>query len=410
MHETKEAVQKRYQEYKAQNLNINMERGWPCKEQLAISMPMLDTVTSQTELDREVDYRGYAGTAGIQPLKEIFAEILEVKPEQIYIGGTMSTSIMYDIVNKAVLFGLDGHTPWKDLDQVKFLCPSPGYEKHFNICKTFGIEMIPVDMDGNGPVMDQVEAMVAADPAIKGIWCVPLYSNPSGEVYSDEVIGRLASMKTAAEDFRIMWDNAYVIHHLTEEEIHIPNILELCAEAGYPDRVFEFASTSKITFPGGGVGVCASSKANIDWLTKKSLLQLKSGDKINQYRHVLFFGDAQGMKDHMKKQAAIIGPKFALVDRVLHEELDELGLAEWIYPKGGYFINVKFKVSASKTWAMCKAAGVSVTPAGSTFPYGKDPEDAYIRLAPTWSSIEDLETAIRVLCLSAKMVYYGLDS
>ncbi len=410
MHETKENVQKRYQEYKAQNLNINMERGWPCKEQLAISMPMLDTVTSQTELDREVDYRGYAGTAGIQPLKEIFAEILEVKPEQIYIGGTMSTSIMYDIVNKAVLFGLDGHTPWKDLDQVKFLCPSPGYEKHFNICKTFGIEMIPVDMDGNGPVMDQVEAMVAADPAIKGIWCVPLYSNPSGEVYSDEVIGRLASMKTAAEDFRIMWDNAYVIHHLTEEEIHIPNILELCAEAGYPDRVFEFASTSKITFPGGGVGVCASSKANIDWLTKKSLLQLKSGDKINQYRHVLFFGDAQGMKDHMKKHAAIIGPKFALVDRVLHEELDELGLAEWIYPKGGYFINVKFKVSASKTWAMCKAAGVSVTPAGSTFPYGKDPEDAYIRLAPTWSSIEDLETAIRVLCLSAKMVYYGLDS
>jgi len=410
MHETKETVQKRYQEYKAQNLNINMERGWPCKEQLAISMPMLDTVTSQTELDREVDYRGYAGTAGIQPLKEIFAEILEVKPEQIYIGGTMSTSIMYDIVNKAVLFGLDGHTPWKDLDQVKFLCPSPGYEKHFNICKTFGIEMIPVDMDGNGPVMDQVEAMVAADPAIKGIWCVPLYSNPSGEVYSDEVIGRLASMKTAAEDFRIMWDNAYVIHHLTEEEIHIPNILELCAEAGYPDRVFEFASTSKITFPGGGVGVCASSKANIDWLTKKSLLQLKSGDKINQYRHVLFFGDAQGMKDHMKKHAAIIGPKFALVDRVLHEELDELGLAEWIYPKGGYFINVKFKVSASKTWAMCKAAGVSVTPAGSTFPYGKDPEDAYIRLAPTWSSIEDLETAIRVLCLSAKMVYYGLDS
>lgn len=410
MHETKETVQKRYQEYKAQNLNINMERGWPCKEQLAISMPLLDTVTSQTELDREVDYRGYAGTAGIQPLKEIFAEILEVKPEQIYIGGTMSTSIMYDIVNKAVLFGLDGHTPWKDLDQVKFLCPSPGYEKHFNICKTFGIEMIPVDMDGNGPVMDQVEAMVAADPAIKGIWCVPLYSNPSGEVYSDEVIGRLASMKTAAEDFRIMWDNAYVIHHLTEEEIHIPNILELCAEAGYPDRVFEFASTSKITFPGGGVGVCASSKANIDWLTKKSLLQLKSGDKINQYRHVLFFGDAQGMKDHMKKHAAIIGPKFALVDRVLHEELDELGLAEWIYPKGGYFINVKFKVSASKTWAMCKAAGVSVTPAGSTFPYGKDPEDAYIRLAPTWSSIEDLETAIRVLCLSAKMVYYGLDS
>ena len=410
MHETKETVQKRYQEYKAQNLNINMERGWPCKEQLAISMPMLDTVTSQTELDREVDYRGYAGTAGIQPLKEIFAEILEVKPEQIYIGGTMSTSIMYDIVNKAVLFGLDGHTPWKDLDQVKFLCPSPGYEKHFNICKTFGIEMIPVDMDGNGPVMDQVEAMVAADPAIKGIWCVPLYSNPSGEVYSDEVIGRLASMKTAAEDFRIMWDNAYVIHHLTEEEIHIPNILELCAEAGYPDRVFEFASTSKITFPGGGVGVCASSKANIDWLTKTSLLQLKSGDKINQYRHVLFFGDAQGMKDHMKKHAAIIGPKFALVDRVLHEELDELGLAEWIYPKGGYFINVKFKVSASKTWAMCKAAGVSVTPAGSTFPYGKDPEDAYIRLAPTWSSIEDLETAIRVLCLSAKMVYYGLDS
>ncbi len=410
MRETKEMIRQRYQACLDQKLNINMERGWPCKEQLEISMPLLDTVTSKTNLEQEVDYRGYAGTAGIKPLKEIFAEVLETSPDQVYIGGTMSTSIMYDVVNKAVLFGFAGHTPWKDLDKVKFLCPVPGYEKHFNICSTFGIEMIPVDMDENGPVMDQVEALAGSDPSVKGIWCVPLYSNPSGIVYSDEVIRRLAGMKTAAEDFRIMWDNAYVIHHLTEEEIHIPNILDLCAEAGCPDRVFEFASTSKITFPGGGVGVCASSKANIEWLTKKSLLQLKSGDKINQYRHFLFFKNVQGLKDHMKKHAAIIGPKFALVDRVLHEELDDLNLAEWVYPKGGYFINVKFHVSASKTWALCKAAGVSVTPAGSTFPYGKDPEDAYIRLAPTWSSIEDLETAIRVLCISAKMVYFGLDA
>lgn len=391
-----------YDEYKNMNLSINMERGWPSEEQLDLSMPMLDTVTSHTDLVREVDYRAYSGTAGIQPLKEIFAQVLDVTADEIYIGGTMSTSIMYDIVNKAVMFGLPGHTPWKDLDKVSFICPSPGYEKHFKICETFGINMIPVDIEDDGPDMDAVEKL-AADKSVKGIWCVPLYSNPTGAIYSDEKIKRLASMKTAADDFTIFWDNAYVIHHLTDEEPVITNIIRECEKSGHPDRVFEFTSTSKITFPGGGVGVCASSRNNIEWLTKNSLLQLKSGDKINQYRHVLFFKDVEGLRDHMRKLAKIVYPKFEAVDEVLSEDLRGTDLAKWTLPKGGYFINVELVgVSATKVWNLCKEAGVRITPAGSTFPYGKDEKDAFIRLAPTYCSEEELRLAMHVFCAAIK--------
>lgn len=264
--------------------------------------------------------------------------------------------------------------------------------------------MLPVRMDENGPDMDEVERLVASDERIKGIWCVPLYSNPTGAVYSDEVSRRLASMKTVAEDFRIFWDNAYVVHHLTDEECKVLNIIDECNRAGYPNRVFEFASTSKITFPGGGVGLCASSRENIEWLTKKSLLQLKSGDKINQYRHYLFFKNLDGLKEHMKKLKDLIKPKFDLVDRILHEELDGTGLAKWINPKGGYFINVELSgVSAHRVYELCKEVGVKITPAGSTFPYGRDEKDSYIRLAPTYCSMDDLNTAMRVFCTAIKL-------
>lgn len=404
MKERLQELKTQYQDYLDKNLSLNMERGWPCKEQLELSMPMLSLVDETTDLCQEVDYRGYAGTGGIAPLKKLFADMLEVSGEDLYIGGTMSTTIMYDIVNKAVLFGLDGHTPWKNIEGVKFICPSPGYEKHFKICKTFGIEMLPVPIYDDGPDMDRVEELVSNDETVKGIWCVPLYSNPTGSVYSDEVVKRLASMKTKAEDFRILWDNAYCVHHLTDERRSVKNIIRECERYGNPDRAFEFASTSKITFPGGGVAVCASSKSNIQWLTEHSLLQLKSGDKINQLRHALFLKDMDGVHAHMRKHRELIKPKFDLIDRILHEELDEWHAVRWINPQGGYFINLELQPGmASKVWELCKNAGVRVTPAGSTFPYGRDEEDKYLRLAPTYPSLEELETAMRLLCLAVKI-------
>ena len=405
MKETITDIKIRYDAFCREKLNINMERGWPCKEQLQISMPILGLIGEDADLDREVDYRGYAGTGGIEPLKKLFAEILEVEPEEIYLGGTMSTTIMYDIVNKGVLFGFDGYRPWKDLEKVRFLCPVPGYEKHFKICETFGIEMIPVRMNDNGPDMDIVEKLVSEDESVKGIWCVPLYSNPTGTIYSDETVIRLASMTTKAGDFRIFWDNAYCVHHLTEKKYKVMNILRKCEESGFPNRAFEFASTSKMTFPGGGVGMCVSSCDNIKWLKKSSILQLKSGDKINQLRHYLFFKDAEGVNAHMRKHREIIKPKFDMVDKILHEELDGWEFAQWRKPKGGYFFNLKLKKNmAYAVWQACKYAGVSITPAGSTFPYGKDPEDAYLRLAPTYPALEELEKAMHVLGVCIKLV------
>lgn len=406
MREKIDEIRKEYEQFKKKDIHLNMERGWPCREQLELSMPMLDLVDSKTELCREVDYRGYDGTGGIQPIRELFAGVFDVPSDQIYVGGTMSTTIMYDIVNRAVLFGFAGHRPWKDQGTVKFICPSPGYEKHFKICQTYGIEMIPVRILEDGPDMDTIENLVLNDSSIKGIWCVPLYSNPTGTVYSDEVVTRLAEMKTAAEDFRIFWDNAYCVHHLTEEKISVKNIIRECQNCGHPDRVFEFASTSKITFPGGGIGLCVSSKANIDWLSKSALLQLKTGDKINQFRHVLFLKDLAGIDTHMKKHRDIIGPKFDLVDKIFHERLDGWNIAKWTKPKGGYFFNLELLPGmAKRTWLLCKEAGVMFTPAGSTFPYGTDPEDRYLRLAPTYPSIDELKEAITLLCIAIKLVY-----
>ena len=404
--ETYDEIRIRYEELCNKKMSLNMERGWPSKEQLQLSMPMLNVVTENTELCREDDYRSYAGTAGIVPMKELFAQMLDTTSEHIYIGGTMSTSIMYDIVNKAYIFGLKGYEPWCKCEKIKFICPVPGYEKHFKICSTFGIEMLSVDMNEDGPDMDKVEELVANDPDIKGIWCVPMYSNPTGIVYADYVVERLSTMQTASKDFTIFWDNAYCVHHISDSKPKILDIIEVCERAGNPNRVFEFTSTSKITFPGGGVACCASSVENIEWLTKNSLLQLKSGDKINQYRHVLFFKDINGVEAHMRKHGELIAKKFGVVNRILTEELQGTQIAEWKIPGGGYFINIKLLPGmAKKVYKLCLECGVRITPAGSTFPYGNDPEDRYIRLAPTYPSIEELEKAMEVFCVAIKLVY-----
>jgi DNA-binding transcriptional MocR family regulator len=359
---------------------------------------MLDVVTSQTNLEQEDDYRGYAGTGGIIPLKNIFSEIIDVPRDQIYLAGTMSTTIMYDIVSKAMYFGLDGHKPWSDLEDVKFICPSPGYEKHFKICDTFGIKMISVPMRQDGPDMDIVEELVSKDFSIKGIWCVPLYSNPTGIIYSDDTIKRIARMK-AAPDFRVFWDNAYVVHHLTEQEIEIKNIFDYTKGTDNENRVFEFFSTSKITFPGGGVAGCASSEENIAWLKKASLLQLKTGDKINQLRHALFLKDKEHVLEHMKKHRKIIKPKFDLIDDILESNFGRSGCVKWMNPKGGYFINIELRSgTADGVYDYCKKHGVGITPAGSTYPYGEEPDDKYLRLAPTYPSVGELEQAINILC------------
>ncbi len=398
-------IKEKYEQYKNMRLNLHMERGWPSVDQLELSMPMLDTVTSRTNLIHEVDYRSYAGTGGIIPLKMIFAEMLKVNVDEVYIGGTMSTTIMYDIVNKAMLWGLRGETPWKDVKEVSFICPVPGYEKHFKICETFGIKMINVPLQDDGPDIDMIEKLVKESANIKGIWCVPLYSNPTGIIYSDEKIKRLAHMSTAAKDFTIFWDNAYVIHHLTDNEPELLNIIRETEEAGYPHRVFEFTSTSKITFPGGGVAVCVSSIENIEWLKKNSLLQLKSGDKVNQYRHYLFFKDLAGFKSHMIKHKNIIVKKFKIVDEILRREFGLSDLVKWKLPQGGYFVGVYLpKGFASKVYKLCKDIGVYITPAGSVFPYNKDVDDSFIRIAPTYLSCDDLRTSMEVFCCAVKCV------
>lgn len=385
------------------NLDLNMERGWPCKEQLDLSLPMLNLVNSDTVLEYETDYRGYAGTGGIIPLKKIFSEILDVPEEQIYLGPSMSTTIMYDIVAKAMLFGLDGQKPWKDLDKVKFICPSPGYEKHFKICQTFGIEMIPVEIRDDGPDMDLVETLLENDNTIKGMWCVPLYSNPTGSIYSDEVINRIVHMKAAA-DFRVFWDNAYMVHHLTDEEIIISNILKKNTQ--YPNRVFEFFSTSKITFPGGGVAGCASSLENIKWLEKSTLLQLKTGDKINQLRHAMFLKNKQGVLEHMAKHRKIIKPKFDLINEMLTDRFSDNDYVKWNNPKGGYFINLELELGGAKAvYEFCKERGLRITPAGSTFPNGVDIKDRSLRLAPTYLSLDELEIACTILCEAIEFEY-----
>lgn len=397
-----------YEKIKAQGLALDMSRGKPGADQLELSMPMMDVLTSKSLLKSEngFDLRNYGVLDGIPEAKRLVAGMIGCQPENVMIYGNSSLNIMYDQIARAMFDGICGNTPWSKQGTVKFLCPVPGYDRHFAITEHFGIEMIPIDMNENGPDMDAVESYVNNDASVKGIWCVPKYSNPSGIVYSDEVVRRFAALKPAAPDFRIFWDNAYAIHHLYEEDqAEILDILSECEKAGNPDMVFEFCSTSKVTFPGSGIAALASSAANIADIKAQLTFQTIGYDKINQLRHAAYFKDMEGVKAHMEKQAACIRPKFEMIDELLSKEIAPRGIGSWINPKGGYFISFSaLEGCAKEIVAKCKEAGVTLTGAGAPFPYGKDPKDSVIRIAPTYPSLEELTKAAEVFVTVVKLV------
>lgn len=392
-----------YDVTKALNLKLDMSRGKPCSDQLDLSVGMLDC--NEFKIDG-TDCRNYGGVDGLPSAKALFAEFLEVQPEEVIIGGNSSLAMMHDNIVRAMLLGtVDSEMPWAKLPQVKFLCPVPGYDRHFAICELFKIEMIHIDMTDDGPNMEAVEKLVAADESIKGIWCVPKYSNPGGAVYSDAVVDRLANMKSKAKDFRIFWDNAYAVHHLTENPPQLKNILEACKAAGNPERVYMFCSTAKISFAGAGVAAMAASKKNIDFIRKQISMQTIGPDKLNQLRHVRFFKDMSGIAAHMKKHGAILKPKFEMVIKILDTELGGTGIASWGNPKGGYFISLDtMEGCAQKVVKLAAEAGVVLTNAGATYPYGKDPLDRNIRIAPTFPPMEELEKAMNLVALCIKLV------
>jgi len=399
-------LQKKFEELKAQGLNLNMARGKPGKEQLDMVSHMIFNLMEQYKhfYSDGIDVRNYGGMSGIPSAKRLFAEILGCKPSQVFVGGNASLQLMYDTISKAFTHGLlHSERPWCREEKVKWLCPCPGYDRHFKITESFGFEMINIAMTPNGPDMDAVEEAVK-DPAVKGIWCVPKYSNPDGIIYSDETIKRIAALKPAAPDFTIMWDNAYCVHEFEGDYVEFPDILSICEDAGNPDMVYEFASTSKITLPGAGVACFATSEANLAYMSELLNIQIISYDKVNQQRHVLYLQDKEHTLQLMKKHAAIVGPKFHAVLDALEKEVEPLGIADWCKPKGGYFVSLNaMPGTAKRTLALCKEAGVTMTGAGATFPYGKDPQDSNIRIAPTLPPIEELQQAIEVFCVCLKM-------
>jgi DNA-binding transcriptional MocR family regulator len=404
LQEMQAALQKQYEDYKKMGLSLNMSRGKPSKAQLDLSMAMLD-IKEVTAADG-TDARNYGVLDGLPEAKAFMADFMSMPVDNVIVFGNSSLNIMYDTVMRAYVFGvLPGSTPWKDQGKLKFLCPVPGYDRHFGVTEEFGFELIAVPMTENGPDMDIVEKLVANDAQIKGIWCVPKYSNPEGYVYSDETVRRMASMKTAADDFRVFWDNAYCVHYLDmENQAEIPNFLEECAKAGNPERPYIFGSTSKITFPGAGVAAFAAGPETVKYVKKLISAQTIGHDKLNQLRHVKFFGDKAGLMKHMAKHAAILKPKFDIVAETLDRELGGLGCADWTTPKGGYFMSFNTLPGlAKKVVAMCKEAGVELTGAGATYPYGKDPEDKNIRLAPSMPPVEDLKVAAELFCLCVKL-------
>lgn len=404
----KEELEAAYTRIKEQQLNLDMSRGKPGADQLDLSMPVLDCLNAESEIKSEdgTDLRNYGILDGIPEAKKLMGDMMGAKPENVIVYGNSSLNIMYDQIARAEIFGICGNTPWSKLETVKFLCPVPGYDRHFAITEEFGIEMIDIPMTEDGPDMDLVEKYVNSDPQVKGIWCVPKYSNPQGIVYSDETVRRFAELKPAAADFRIFWDNAYVVHHLYENnEAEILNILEECEKAGNPDMVFQFCSTSKVTFPGAGIAAISSSPANIADIKKRLTFQTIGYDKINQLRHVRYFKNAEGIHEHMQKQAAIIRPKFEMVEKLLEKELASRGIGKWLSPLGGYFISFEALAGCAKQIvAKCQEAGVVLTGAGSPFPYQKDPSDAVIRIAPTYPSLEELEQAAGVFTVVVRLV------
>lgn len=396
-----------YEIIKAQNLKLDMSRGKPCPDQLDLSAGILDCLSSKDyKTQGGVDCRNYGGLDGIPEAKELFAWIMEAKTQEMIIGGNSSLVLMHDLMARAMLKGVPGSgIPWAKLPKVKFLCPSPGYDRHFSICEYFGIEMIVIDYLADGPDMDQVEKLVKEDDSIKGIWCVPKYSNPTGITYSDSVVKRLATMKTKATDFRIFWDNAYAIHHLTSTPDTLLNIQDTCNEAGNPDRVFIFASTSKVSFASSGIAIVASSETNIAWLKKQMMSQTIGPDKLNQLRHVRFFQDQAGIEAHMRKQEEILAPKFNMVLEILEAKLGRKNIASWSKPNGGYFISLNtLPGCAQQVVGKAAAAGVVLTPAGATFPYGKDPEDKNIRISPSFPPLSELKQAMELVALCVELV------
>lgn len=403
----KQELDQQYADTKALGLSLDMSRGKPGIDQLNISMGMMDVLSSGADLRCEtgVDCRNYGVIDGIPEAKRLLGEMSEVDPDHIIIYGNSSLNVMFDTIARCMTHGVMGHTPWGKLDRVKFLCPVPGYDRHFKITEFFGIEMINIPMSPEGPDMDMVEKYVSEDPAVKGIWCVPKYSNPQGYTYSEETVKRFAALKPAAPDFRIFWDNAYSIHHLYDEnQDFLLEILQECSKAGNPDMVYKFTSTSKVSFPGSGIAAVAASKANLDDFRKYMQIQTIGHDKLNQLRHVRFFKNLDGLHAHMRKHADLIRPKFEMVLNTLETELGGLGIGEWTKPHGGYFISFESMEGCAKDIvAKAKEAGVVMTGAGATYPYGKDPKNSNIRIAPTYPSIEELEKAAEVFVLCVKL-------
>ena len=397
---------KEYEAAKAKGLKLDMSRGKPSPAQLDVSNEMLDIVNSETGCvsDSGTDCRNYGIMEGIPEARQLMGDFLRVPKENVFVCGNASLNIMYDCVSSAMLFGIMGSTPWCHLDKVKFLCPVPGYDRHFKITELMGIEMINIPMTENGPDMDMVEKLVSSDSSIKGIWCVPKYSNPQGIVYSDETVKRFAALKPAAKDFRIYWDNAYALHYIYDENIEIPEILSECAKAGNPDLVYEFCSTSKISFAGGGISAIASSEANLKWISKRMNVETISYDKINQLRHARYFKNGDGLRAHMRKHAEFLRAKFDVVLETLDRELTGLGAGSWMKPMGGYFISFDAVPGCAKAIVnKCKEAGVVLTGAGATYPYGKDPDDSNIRIAPSYPTLEELKQAAELFTLCAKL-------
>ncbi len=384
-----------YAALKDRGLRLDLTRGKPSTAQLDLSDGLLSLPRGVTDGDG-VDVRNYGGLSGLREVRELFAELLWVDPDQVVAGGSSSLTMMHDVLVQHLLHGgVDSPRPWKDEEKVTFVCPVPGYDRHFTMLASYGIEMVTVPMLHDGPDVAAVEALVKDDPSIKGMWVVPTYANPVGSVVTQEVASRLASMPTAAPDFRIFWDNAYALHHLTQDEAKSADILSLASAAGHPHRPVMFASTSKITFAGAGVGCLAGSRETVQWYLGHYQFASIGPDKVNQLRHLQFFGSAQGVRDHMAKHRAILAPKFAAVDAALTAELDGLGVAEWTRPAGGYFVSLDVMDGcASRVVALAKEAGIALTPAGASFPHGKDPRDRNIRLAPSFPELREVETAM----------------
>jgi len=400
-------LKSRYEDIKSQNLSLDMTRGKPCREQLDMGSELLHILKTDDVFSEDgTDCRNYGLPNGIPEARQFFARMLDTHPDKISVGNNSSLNLMFDTLMRSLVFGeIESEEPWSKVENRKWLCPVPGYDRHFLVTQTLGFELIAVPLSEYGPDMDLVEKLAAADPSIKGMWCMPLYSNPDGFIYSQEACERLASMKTAAPDFRILWDNAYVVHHLyADKRGSLPDILSLCEKAGNPNRVYEFASTSKITYAGSGISCIAANKDNFARLRKYTGVQTIGPDKINELRHIRYMPDMPALEAVMKRQADIIRPKFETTLSILEKELDGTKIARWNKPLGGYFVSLYvYPGTAKKVVALSKEAGVALTPAGATYPYGVDPEDENIRISPTFPAITDVEKAISVLCVCAKI-------